>query len=141
TLLAVLLPAAGGQAAFDVDLGALAQILAGDLGEAAEADHVVPLRAFLLLAALAVAPVLAGGDAEFGDGVAALGIAGFRVCAQIADEDDLVDPPSHSLRAPDRSMPRVYPICRRETYRHPPPDPPAPRQRRRRTRLTPPAGY
>ena len=50
-LLAVLaLPLAGLEAAFDVDLGALAQVLGGELGLLAPGDDAEPLRLFLALA-------------------------------------------------------------------------------------------
>ena len=95
TLLPVLLPAGGAQAAFDVDLGAFLQVFARNLRQPREADDVVPLRALLLFTGLAIAPRFAGRDAEVGDRVAPLGVAGFRVSTQIADEYDFVDAPSH----------------------------------------------
>src|SRR5215475_12337291 len=52
TLLAFLvLPLARAQGPFDVDLRALLQVFARDLGEAVEEHHAVPLGALLLLAA------------------------------------------------------------------------------------------
>src|SRR5919109_1003892 len=50
----LVLPLAGAQAPLDVDLRALAQVLAGDLREAAEQRHPMPLGALLLLAGLLV---------------------------------------------------------------------------------------
>src|SRR5215472_14705662 len=62
----LVLPLARPQAPFDVDLRALAQIFAGDLGQAAEERDAVPLGALLLLAGLLIAPALAGRDAQVG---------------------------------------------------------------------------
>ena len=78
------------QAAFDVDRAALLQVFARDLGLASEQHDAVPLRALLLLAAL-VLPLLARRDVEVGDGFAAGGIARFRVAAEVAEQDHLVD--------------------------------------------------
>src|SRR5690606_29237914 len=62
--------------ALDIDLRALAQVLGRDLAELAEEGHPVPLGLFLVVAV----PVLAhrcGGQADLGDGHAALGVPGF----------------------------------------------------------------
>src|SRR6185436_10439766 len=56
-VLAVLvLPLARAQAALDVDLRALFQVFAGDLGETAEEGDAMPLRRFLFLATRLVFP-------------------------------------------------------------------------------------
>src|SRR5882672_6427874 len=90
-VLAVLVLAlARAQLALDVDLRALLQVLAGDLGEAAEEGDAMPLGGFLLLAARLVLPRVGRRDANVGDGVTARQIFGFRVGAEIADDDDLV---------------------------------------------------
>src|ERR1700674_4994346 len=86
----LVLPLSRLQASLDVDLAAFFQILAGDFGLPAEKDDAVPLGLFLLLAGL-VLPRVGGGDANVGDGVAAGRIAGFRIAAQIADQNHLVD--------------------------------------------------
>src|SRR5690606_14165778 len=80
--------------ALDVDLRAFAQVFGRDLGELAEEGHAVPLGLFLGVAV----PVLAhrgGGQADLGDGHAALGVAGFGIVAEIADKDRLVDATGH----------------------------------------------
>src|SRR6185436_20593558 len=65
----LVLPLARAQAALDVDLRALLQIFAGDLGQAAEEGDAMPLGGFLLLAARLVFPRVGGGDADIGDRV------------------------------------------------------------------------
>jgi hypothetical protein len=50
----------GPQAAFDVDLAALLQILAGDLGQPLPEHHVVPLGAVLPLAVFALEALVRG---------------------------------------------------------------------------------
>src|SRR5579863_860207 len=56
----LVLPLARAQAALDIHLRSLLQVLGGDLCQASEERHAVPLGALLLLAALLVAPALAG---------------------------------------------------------------------------------
>src|SRR5205085_1958324 len=82
-------PLARAQAAFDIDLRALAQVFAGDFGEAAVEDHSVPLGGFLHLAALLVLPLVGGGDRDVGHAVAAGEGAHLGVAPQVADDDDL----------------------------------------------------
>src|SRR5882672_10048838 len=77
----LVLPLARAQAALDVDLRALLQVLAGDLGQAAEKGDAVPLGGFLLLAARLVLPRVGGGDADVGDRVTARQVFGFRIGA------------------------------------------------------------
>ena len=98
-LLAVLLPGAGSKGTLDVHLGALLQVLRGNFRQPRKTDDVVPLRVFLLLVSLTVTPAVAGGHAELSDRAAALGIPGFRVSAQVTDENDFVDPPRHDALA------------------------------------------
>src|SRR5690606_31828251 len=81
----------GAQAALDVDLAALAQVLAHDLGQAAEGLDPVPFGAFLVLARLLVLPLLGGGDPDAADRHAAGGVAGLGIRPEVADQDDLVD--------------------------------------------------
>src|SRR5882672_12253433 len=83
TLLPLLiLPLPGLDATFDVDLAALGEVLAADLGELAEADHAVPLGGFLLRSAL-VRPALGGGHAQVRDRLPALGESHLRVRAEV----------------------------------------------------------
>lgn len=90
-LLAILIgPLAGAQAAFDIDLRALLQILAANLGQLAESRDTDPLGHFLAFAGLLVLPVLRAGNAEIADCLAAGGVACFRIAPQIADADPFV---------------------------------------------------
>src|SRR5215831_5946397 len=92
TLLAFLvLPLARAQRAFDVDLRALLQVLARDLGEPVEEHHAVPLCALLLLPARLVLPLVGGCDGDVGDRSAFGSVAGFRITSEVAYDDDLVD--------------------------------------------------
>jgi hypothetical protein len=96
-ILAVLvLPFAGLQRTFEVDLGALAQILLGDLAELlAEDHHPVPLGLFAALAGVLVAPTLRGRDVQIADRTTVLSAADLRVSPEIANEDDLVHGTGH----------------------------------------------
>src|SRR5690606_5819835 len=80
--------------ALDVDLRALAQVLAGDLAELAEEGHPVPLGVFLRIA-VAVLAYRRRGEADLGDRHAALGVPGLGGVAELADEDRLVDATCH----------------------------------------------
>src|SRR5215470_6732579 len=62
----LVLPLTRADAAFDVDLPALGEVLADDLRLLAPHHHAMPLRGLLLLATL-VGPSLGGRDAEVGD--------------------------------------------------------------------------
>ena len=64
----LVLPLARLQATFDVDLAALLEVLARDLGKSAEEGDAMPLGALLLRAGL-VLPLIGGGDADVGDGL------------------------------------------------------------------------
>uniref|UniRef100_A0A0N5A028 PE-PGRS family protein n=1 Tax=Parastrongyloides trichosuri TaxID=131310 RepID=A0A0N5A028_PARTI len=87
---------AGLQRALDVNGRALLQVVLGHLDDVlVENDDRVPLGLFLALAGGLVAPLLRRGDAQVGDAVAAVQRADFRVLAQVADEDDLVDAAGH----------------------------------------------
>ena len=77
-------------AAFDINLAALFQILAGDFGQAAVHGDVVPLGALLALAALAVVPSFGSGDGEIAHRFAVGHVAHFGITAEIADQDDFV---------------------------------------------------
>src|SRR5579862_986221 len=78
------------QLPLDVDLRALLQVFAGDLGELAEEADAVPLGGLLLFAARLVLPGLRGGDADVGDCLAARQVARLRVPPEIANDDYLV---------------------------------------------------
>src|SRR5262249_9124171 len=102
-----ILPFACLELAFEVDLRALLQILLGDLGEPlAENDHAMPFGLFATFAGGLVAPVFGGGDAQVRDRPAVLGAADFRIGAQIADENDLVDAACHDFLL--RSAARLF---------------------------------
>ncbi len=95
---ALVLPFARLQLAFDVDLRALLAVLLGHLAEILVEDHdVVPLGALLALARVLVAPSLRSGEGEAYDLIAGVQPAHFRILAQIADEDHLVDAARHGL--------------------------------------------
>src|SRR5690606_41640552 len=82
-VLAVLpLPFAGAQAPFHIDLGALFQVLLGDLRQAVEEHHPVPLGALLGLPGVLVVPGFAVRDADAGDGATARHVASIAMQAQ-----------------------------------------------------------
>src|SRR5690348_5142398 len=85
----LVLPFSRLNAAFDVDHRPFFQVLLADLGEFSPSGDAVPLGA-LLSFAIAVFVGFVGGHGEIGDGLAASGIARFRIAAQSADENDLV---------------------------------------------------
>ena len=86
----LILPFARLNAAFDENERAFLEILLGDFSLLAPNDNFVPLGA-LLAFAIAVFVGFVGGDGEIGDGLAAGGVAGFRIAAEAADENNLVD--------------------------------------------------
>ncbi len=93
----LVLPFAGLQRAFDIELGALLDILLDDLAQAlVEDDDGVPLGLLAALTAVAVAPGFRCRDAQVGDRPAVLRAPDFRVCPDISDQDHLVDATSHS---------------------------------------------
>src|SRR4029077_6095236 len=83
-------PVARLDAPLDVDLAALAQVLAADLGEPRPGDDAVPLGAVLPVAVPVLEP-LVGGDRERGDRLPALRIAELRGATYVAHDDDFVD--------------------------------------------------
>jgi hypothetical protein len=85
----------GAQRPFDVDLAALAQVFTGDFGQLAEELDAVPFGPFLFLAGLLVVPRFGRGDADRRDRAATLGVSGFGIGAEIADQDDFVDAAGH----------------------------------------------
>jgi len=64
---------------------------AGDFAQPAEENDPVPLRALLLLAALLVAPALAGGNAQIGDGGALMAWRGSRIRPRLPTRMTLID--------------------------------------------------
>jgi hypothetical protein len=94
------------QRTLDVDLAAFAQILPGDLGEAAEKDHPMPLRALLVLTALLVPPGLGGGYPDVGDRRAIGRVPGLRIRPQVADKNDFVNASRHQ-ESPRKSIRKV----------------------------------
>src|SRR5207253_5547712 len=106
-------PFAGLQRALDVNLGALLQILLGDLAESLVEDHdAVPLGLFLALAGALVAPGLRRRDAQIGDRPPILCPPDFRILAEISDQNHLVHASRHR-RSPLKitaktSLPRLH---------------------------------
>src|SRR6266849_8811346 len=86
----LVLPLAGAQGPFDVDLRALLQVFAGDLGEAAEEHHAVPLGAFLLFSARLVFPGVGGGDRNVGDRSAFGVVTRLGIAPEVAYENHFV---------------------------------------------------
>ena len=75
---------------FDVDLTALAQIVARNLGGPAEADDAVPLD-LIAEGAVGVLDAAARGEGQLRDDVAAAGGVHLGIAAEVADEDYFVD--------------------------------------------------
>ena len=96
-VLAVLaLPFARLQLAFDVNLGALFQILLGHPAQPfVEDHHGVPLRLFATLAGRLVAPGFGRCNPQVGDRAAVLRAADLGILAEIANQDDFVDGSGH----------------------------------------------
>ena len=90
-------PATGLQLAFDVALGAFAQVLTGNLGHLAEQHHTVPFGTLLALTRLLVHPLLTGGQAQVGHGVAVAQVANFGILTAGADQNDFVYPTGHNI--------------------------------------------
>src|SRR6185312_3278190 len=95
---ALIRPLAGLQRPFDVELGALLHILFDDLAQRfAKYNDAMPLGLFLALAGRLVTPRLARRQAQVGDRPTVLRAANFRVLADVADQNDLIDRTCHSL--------------------------------------------
>ena len=107
-LLAALVgPFAGLQLALDIDRAALAQVALGDVGQILVEDHhAVPLGALAVLARLAVAPALRGGDPQVDDLLIVLRVPHLGIAPEIAHQDHLVDAAGHDAR----SNPRCGPV-------------------------------
>src|SRR3990172_5929783 len=86
----LVLPLAGADAALDVDLRALLQVLAGDLRQAPEERDAVPLGRLLLLAARLVLPAIGGRDADIRHALAARQIASLGVGPEGSHQDHFV---------------------------------------------------
>src|SRR5437016_12694949 len=97
----LILPLARAQAPLDVDLRALAQVLACDLREPPEERHAMPLGALLLLAGLLVAPAFAGRHAQVRDCGSGGHRAGLGIGPQVSNDDDLIDATRHGVSPSD----------------------------------------
>ena len=96
-LTGLVLPFARLELAFDIDLGAFAQILLCDPAQVLVEDHDrVPLRSLATLARGLVPPALACGDPEIGDRPPVLCAANLGISAEIADQNHLVHGTSHN---------------------------------------------
>src|SRR6185436_13100103 len=80
----LVLPFARLQAALDINLGALLQVLAADFRQFGERGNAVPFRALLLLAAF-VFPLVRGRDAEIAHRTSVWQKARFGIFAEIAN--------------------------------------------------------
>ncbi len=89
-------PFAGLQRALNVNLRALLQILLDNLAKRfGEDDDAMPLRLFLALAGVLVAPGVRRGDAQIGDRPSVLCPPDFRILAEVADQNHLVHATRH----------------------------------------------
>src|SRR6266702_2504709 len=96
------------QRALDVHLGALLQILLGDLAEPfVEDDDAVPLGLFLALAGGLVAPGFRRRNAQIGDRPAILRPPDFRILAEIADQNHLVHASRHRRSPLKKSLAKI----------------------------------
>src|SRR5262249_5286686 len=103
-LAGLVLPFACLELPFEVNLRTLLEILLGDLCKIlVEDDDAVPFGALAPLAASFVTPALARCHAQIDDGTAILGVADFRIGAEIAHQYDLVDRSSHLLTSMKRA--------------------------------------
>src|SRR5580693_1989976 len=81
----LIVPGTGLQAAFDVHLAALLEILARNLGQPLPEHYVVPLGTVLPFAAL-VFEALVGGDGQLGHGRALRRVLNFWIFPEITDQ-------------------------------------------------------
>src|SRR3546814_130358 len=92
----LVLPFAGLELAFDIDLAALAQIAFGHIGKTfAEDRDRMPFGLFLALAGVAVLPRFGRGDAQIDHLAAVLERPAFRIAAEIPDQDHFVNAAGH----------------------------------------------
>src|SRR5258708_4825047 len=85
----LIVPGAGLQAAFDVDLAALLQILAGNLRQPLPQHHIVPFGAVLPLAVFAL-ETLVGGQGDLRDRRALRRELHFGILAKVSNQDDFI---------------------------------------------------
>src|SRR5208337_2571158 len=85
----LVVPGAGLQPAFDVDLAAFFQILPGDFRQSLPEHHIVPLGAVLPLAVFAL-EALIGRQGDLRDGRALRRELYFGILAEISNQDDFV---------------------------------------------------
>src|SRR5271169_4779029 len=104
----LVLPFSGAQFTFDEHLRALAQVFRGDFAQTAEQGNAMPLGALLLRPGGLVFPRLAGGDPDVRDRHPTRHGTGFRVSAEIADQNDLVYAARHCLPLKINWMPALY---------------------------------
>ena len=91
----LVLPFAGAELAFEVNLGTFLEVFFCDLAEAlAEDDDAVPFGPFDAVAAV-VFPALAGGNDESDDCLASLGRAHLGVATEVADQLHAVEIAGH----------------------------------------------
>ncbi len=90
-LAALILPFAGLQFAFHIDLGALLQVLASHFGQLAHEDDAVPFGTLFLLTGLLVAPGFGGSQSNVGHSTATRHVAYFRVLPEVTDQNDFID--------------------------------------------------
>src|SRR5690606_17500271 len=89
----LILPVARLQAAFDVHLTSLAQVLVADLGQPSPRDHPMPLGPLLALASIASAELLIGGEPAIDDGRSAGREPHLRGRSEVTDQHHLVEAP------------------------------------------------
>src|SRR5207248_7202622 len=111
-------PLARLQAAFQIHLAALAQVLTAKLRELGPDDYPVPLRAVLLLARL-VGPGVIGRDGKVRHRLTIRRVAHLGVLPEMTDQDHFVDASSHEGASPRKMLFRCSTRVRRSTI-HPP---------------------
>ena len=71
--------------------------LTGEVSASIDGDSTADSSAsFAPLAAIAVAPVLGGGHGKMDNGITVLGVPDFRVAAEVAHQDHLIDAACHT---------------------------------------------
>ena len=95
------LPFAGAQAAFDINLAPFFQEAFDHADQAVTVDgYAVPFGALFAFTGGAIFPLFRRRNAQIGDFAAILERLNFRIGAKIADQNDLVDAASHRCFAP-----------------------------------------
>ncbi|CSD58973.1 Uncharacterised protein [Vibrio cholerae] len=84
-------PLPGAVAPFEIDLGALFQVLTSDFCQTTFKHNTVPLSMLSLLARLLIAPRIRCCNVEVGNGSSAWHVANFRVRTEITDQNYFVD--------------------------------------------------